>query len=85
MMASTQPSCFCILDEVDAALAAGPCKDTSLDSGERRQLYARYLSEAQSLADGLEPEARPNVGRLSGEAGELQFFSLEEGYRSDIC
>lgn len=70
---------------VDAALAAGPCVDSSLDAGERRQLYAQYLSEAERLASEMEPTAEPNDGRLQGEAGELQFFSLPSGFRSDIC
>jgi hypothetical protein len=65
---------------VDAALAAGPAADTSLDPLTRQKLCDGYLRDAERNAAGLAATAEPNSGRLSGEAGELQFFSLERGY-----
>jgi selenocysteine lyase/cysteine desulfurase len=68
---------------VDAAIAVGPATDTSIDAAERQRLYEGHLEQAQRLADELAATAKPNDGQLDGEAGELQFFSLERGFSAD--
>jgi hypothetical protein len=41
----------------------------------RRKLYATYLAEAREWAQRLKPHV-PNIRRLTGELGELQYFVL---------
>jgi len=72
------------LDEelsLTAAVEACGCKPTANPAEERKELYARYLREAQEQADKLSSTEPANEVQLEGEMGELQFFALRENAR----
>jgi len=72
------------LDEtlsLTAAVEACGCKPTARPVEERKELYERYLREAQERADKLNDIKPADEVQLEGEMGELQFFALRDSAR----
>jgi len=66
-----------------AAIESCGCEPTALPMAERQQVYARYLSEARDWADHLAAAGPCQEMDLTGELGELQFFSQQQRVRPE--
>ncbi len=61
---------------LQAALDASAPGCTAIDEAERRGVYGHYLNDANEILRKLQDSQVPELHRLEGEAGELQYFVL---------
>jgi selenocysteine lyase/cysteine desulfurase len=71
--------CVCLEGySLDAALECRGYQSRGLSEGERKHLYAAFLSEARQLASDLTAQQAPAEHCMDGELEELKFFSVPE-------
>lgn len=68
---------------LQAALEIDPAEPATLTLPLRRQLYDHYMTEAHRWAERLKGEKIEDRETLDGDLGELQFFALPSGARSE--